>query len=221
MFISSSADNIVVAEPWDRPEAALLERFAGLDASIVGDVLDRMTALDGGIRLWTGRRQLVGFALPVDVPAGDNLGIHRALDEVRPGDVLVVNGRADVTRALVGDLIGEIMGSRGMAGAVIDGAVRDIEALSQQGLSIYARAVTPAGPFKNGPGAVGRPIAVGGVVVSAGDLIVADQDGVVVVPQDKIPVVADLVDVAIANEQALRERIIAAGLTARLSAREP
>ncbi len=215
MFISCSADNIVVTEPWGRPDVALLDRFSGLAASIVGDVLDRMTALDGGIRLCTERDQLVGFALPVDVPAGDNLAIHRALDEARPGDVLVVNGRADLTRALVGDLIGEIRGSTGMAGAVIDGAVRDVEALSQQGLSIYARAVTPAGPFKNGPGLVGRPIAVGGVVISAGDLIVADRDGVVVVPQDKIGVVAERVDVAIANEQALRDRIVAAGRAVR------
>jgi regulator of RNase E activity RraA len=220
MFISCSADNIAVAEPWDRPDAALLDRFAGLAASIVGDVLDRMTALDGGIRLWTERDQLVGFALPVDVPAGDNLAIHRALDEARPGDVLVVNGRADLTRALVGDLIGEIMGSTGMAGAVIDGAIRDVEALAQQGLSIYARAVTPAGPFKNGPGLVGRPVAVGGVVIAAGDLIVADRDGVVVVPQDKIGVVAERVHVATANEQALRERIIAAGRAVRSSGSE-
>lgn len=220
MFISCSADSIAVAEPWDRPDAALRDRFAGLAASIVGDVLDRMTALDGGIRLWTERDQLVGFALPVDVPAGDNLAIHRALDEARPGDVLVVNGRADLTRALVGDLIGEIMCSTGMPGAVIDGAVRDVEALSQQGLSIYARAVTPAGPFKNGPGFVGRPVAVGGVVIAAGDLIVADRDGVVVVPRDKIGVVAERVDVATANEQALRERIIAAGRAVRSSGSE-
>jgi regulator of RNase E activity RraA len=220
MFISCSADNIVVTEPWGRPDVALLDRFSGLAASIVGDVLDRMTALDGGIRLLTERDQLVGFALPVDVPAGDNLAIHRALDEARPGDVLVVNGRADLTRALVGDLIGEIMGSTGMAGAVIDGAIRDVEALAQQGLSIYARAVTPAGPFKNGPGLVGRPVAVGGVVIAAGDLIVADRDGVVVVPQDKIGVVAERVHVATANEQALRERIIAAGRAVRSSGSE-
>jgi regulator of RNase E activity RraA len=211
MFISSSAENIVVAEAWDRPDAAVRDRFAELSASIVGDVLDRMTALDGGIRLWTEQPKLVGFALPVDVPAGDNLGIHRALDEAQPGDVLIVNGRADVTRALVGDLIGEIMSSRGMAGAVIDGAIRDVDELSRQGHAIYARAVTPAGPFKNGPGSVGRPIAVGGVVISAGDLLVADRDGVVVVPRDNFDVVLARVDAAMGNEHALRERIVAAG----------
>jgi regulator of RNase E activity RraA len=210
MFISSSADNIAVAEAWARSDTTVLERFADVPASIVGDVLERMTGLDGGIRLWTERAKLIGFALPVDVPAGDNLAIHRALDEARPGDVLVVNGRADITRALVGDLIGEIMASTGMTGAVIDGAVRDVEALSQQGLTIYARAVTAAGPFKNGPGAVGRPVAVGRVVVSAGDLLVGDRDGVVVVPQDKIGFVSDRVGLTMSNEQELRQRIIGA-----------
>src|SRR5687767_7522334 len=104
MFITSNADNIVVTETWVRPAPSVREQFAALPAAIVGDVLGRMTALDGGIRLCTEPRVLVGFALPVDVPAGDNLGVHRALDEAGPGDVLVVNGRGDTTRALVGDL---------------------------------------------------------------------------------------------------------------------
>lgn len=210
MFIPSSADNIVVAEAWRRPAPSILDSFAPLSAAIVGDVLGRMTALDGGIRLCTARSTLVGFALPVDVPAGDNLGIHRALDEARAGDVLVVNGRGDTTRALVGDLIGEIMATAGMAGAVVDGAVRDVDALSQQGMTVYARAVTPAGPFKNGPGTVGAPVAVGGIVIAAGDLIVGDRDGVVVVPHDKIRFVSDHVSLAMRNEQELRERILAA-----------
>jgi regulator of RNase E activity RraA len=210
MFIPSSADNIAVTEAWGRPALSILEPFVALSAAIVGDVLGRMTALDGGIRLCTDRSTLIGFALPVHVPAGDNLGIHRALDEARAGDVLVVNGRRDTSRALVGDLIGEIMATRGMAGAVVDGAVRDVDALSQQGMTVYARAVTPAGPFKNGPGTVGAPVAVGGIVIAAGDLIVGDRDGVVVVPQDKIAFVLDHVSLAMRNEQELRERILAA-----------
>lgn len=210
MFIPSSADNIAVAEAWHRPPLSLLEPFASLSAAIVGDVLGRMTAPDGGIRLCTERSTLVGFALPVEVPAGDNLGIHRALDEARPGDVLVVNGRGDVTRAVVGDLLGEVMATAGMGGAVVDGAVRDVDALSQQGMTVYARAVTPAGPFKNGPGTVGRPVALGGVVVSAGDLVVGDRDGVVVVPQEKIEFVLDRVSQAMRNEQEFRERVLTA-----------
>lgn len=211
MFIPARADNIEVVAAWSRPALSILEDFAALPAAIVGDVLGRMAAPDGGIRLCTERSTLVGFALPVDVPAGDNLGIHRALDEARPGDVLVVNGRADTTRALVGDLVGEIMAAAGVSGAVIDGAARDVDALSQLGMTVYARAVTPAGPFKNGPGRVGEPVALGGVVVSAGDLIVGDRDGVVVVPRDKIDFVADQVGGALRREQEFRERVLTAG----------
>jgi regulator of RNase E activity RraA len=128
----------------------------------------------------------------------------------RPGDVLVINGQGDLSRALLGDLIGEIMVSKGVVGAVIDGAVRDAETLAAQGLVVFARAATPAGPFKNGPGVIGSPVAVGGVVVSPGDLIVTDPDGVVVVPHHRADWAADQVDRVIDKEEALRRRILAA-----------
>jgi regulator of RNase E activity RraA len=210
MFITAPTDNITLAERWERPDLDVLARFGSVPAANVGDVLGRMTVMDGGIRLRTERDRLLGFALPVDTRSGDNLAIHRALDEARPGDVLVVNGRGDTTRAVIGDLIGEIMVSAGMAGAVIDGAVRDVEALSRQGLTVYARAVTPAGPFKNGPGTVGVPVAVGGLVVEAGDLLIGDADGVVVVPRDRIEEVAGRVGAIVRYEEDLRARIIEA-----------
>lgn len=208
MFLDVQVDNIAVAGRWERPDPGVLERFADVPAANVGDALERMTVMDGGVGLRTRRDRLVGFALPVDVRSGDNLAIHRALDEARPGDVLVVNGRGDTTRALIGDLIGEIMISAGMVGAVVDGAVRDVGALSGQGLTVYARAVTPAGPFKDGPGSVGAPVAVGGVVVAPGDLIVGDADGVVVVPAARIEQVSERVGRVIGNEEALRARIL-------------
>ncbi|WP_028922153.1 aldolase [Pseudonocardia acaciae] len=210
MFLDVQVDNIAVAGHWERPDPRVLERFADVPAANVGDALERMSVLDGGVGLRTRRDRLVGFALPVDVRSGDNLAIHRALDEARPGDVLVVNGRGDTTRALIGDLIGEIMISAGMVGAVVDGAVRDVDALSRQGLTVYARAVTPAGPFKDGPGSVGGPVAVGGVVVAPGDLIVGDADGVVVVPTAKIEQVSERVGRVVGNEEALRARILEA-----------
>jgi regulator of RNase E activity RraA len=145
----------------------------------------------------------------VNVRSGDNLAIHRALDEARPGDVLVVNGHGDLTRALIGDLIGEIMVNTGVVGAVVDGAVRDVQALSELGLAVYARAVTPAGPFKHGPGAIGAPVAVGGVVVAAGDVLVGDSDGVVVVPRHRVREVVDAVDGIGEKEETLRRRILA------------
>ena len=98
------------------------------------------------------------------------------------------------------------MVNKGVLGAIIDGAVRDAETLAAQGLVVFARAATPAGPFKNGPGVIGAPVAVGGVVVSAGDLIVTDTDGVVLVPHQRAAWAADQVDQVIEKEEALRRR---------------
>jgi RraA family protein len=210
MFITAATDGVSLAPRWDRVAVQEARRLGEVPAANVGDALQRMTVMDGGIRLVTERAALLGNALTVDVRSGDNLAVHRALDEARPGDVLVVNGHGDMTRALIGDLIGEIMVNTGMAGAVVDGAVRDVRALSEMGLTVYARAITPAGPFKDGPGAIGAPVAVGGVVVAAGDVLVGDADGVVVVPRHRVKEVVDAVDGIIEKEEALRRRILAA-----------
>ncbi|MGW4031406.1 RraA family protein [Streptomyces sp. NPDC004838] len=210
MFIAAATDGVSVAPGWDRVAAAETRRLGEVPAAHVGDALRRMTVMDGGIRLMTECASFLGNALTVDVRSGDNLAVHRALDEARPGDVLVVNGHGDTTRALIGDLIGEIMVNTGVTGAVVDGAVRDVRALSEMGLTVYARAITPAGPFKAGPGAVGAPVAVGGMVVAAGDVLVGDADGVVVVPRRRVTEVVDAVDGIGEKEDALRRRILAA-----------
>ncbi|GGP14034.1 methyltransferase [Nonomuraea glycinis] len=210
MFIHAATDSVSIASSWDRLSAEETRRLGEVPAANVGDALQRMTVMDGGIRLFTGHTSLLGNALTVDVRSGDNLAIHRALDEARPGDVLVVNGHGDVTRALIGDLIGEIMVNAGVTGAVVDGAVRDVQALSEMGLAVYARAITPAGPFKDGPGAIGAPVAVGGLVVAPGDVLVGDADGVVVVPRLRVREVVDAVDGIVEKEETLRRRILAA-----------
>nr|WP_245620746.1 hypothetical protein [Cryptosporangium arvum] len=201
---------MTVAPSWSRAATAEFRRLGEVPAATVGDALQRMTVMDGGIRLFTGPTALLGSALPVDVRSGDNLAIHRALDDARPGDVLVVNGHGDLTRALIGDLIGEIMVNCGVVGAVVDGAIRDVRALTEMGLAVYARAVTPAGPFKDGPGVIGGPVAVGGVVVAAGDVLVGDSDGVVVVPRRRVQEVVDAVGAIGEYEETLRQRILAA-----------
>ncbi|WP_434446681.1 RraA family protein [Lentzea sp. E54] len=210
MYIAAATDRVSIAPSWSRAAPAEIRRLGEVPAANVGDALQRMTVMDGGIRLVTGSASLLGNALTVDVRSGDNLAIHRALDEALPGDVLVVNGHGDMTRALIGDLIGEIMVNGGIVGAVVDGAVRDVQALSEMGLTVYARAVTPAGPFKDGPGAIGVPVAVGGMVVAAGDVLVGDADGVVVVPRHRVQEVLDAVDGIGEKEDALRQRILAA-----------
>lgn len=161
-------------------------RLARLSTSDIGDGMERMGVVHSAIRpLWKGAR-FQGRALTVWTRAGDNLMVHNALELLSPGDVLVVNGEGDERRALLGDRMAQKAASQGALGVVVDGAVRDVEALEELGLPVFARAVTPAGPFKHGPGHINVPVAIGGVVVRPGDIVCGDGDGVVVVPPEHL-----------------------------------
>lgn len=165
-----------------RPDPALVERLAALPAANIGDAMDRLGALDSHIQaIWPGAR-VAGPALTVWTREGDNAAIHEALGIARPGDVIVVNGGGDEHRALLGELIGGRAKAAGVAGFVLDGAARDAADLGEIGMPVFARACTPAGPYKHGPGRIGVTVAVGGVAVSPGDVVIGDGDGVVVVP---------------------------------------
>lgn len=182
-------------------------RLTALATSSIVDSMDRLGSPDAGISpVWSGAR-LVGTALTVLTAAGDNRIVHSALDLVRPGEVIVVNGFGDSTRALIGDLIAERALSLGVAGFVIDGCVRDAEAIQAIGMPVFARGITPAGPYKNGPGEIGGPVAIGGVSVATGDVVVADADGVAFIPRARLDVVAGLAEQKLAHEAAKRARI--------------
>jgi RraA family protein len=126
---------------------------------------------------------MAGTALTVRTAGGDNLVIHQALELIRPGDVIVVDGGGDTGRALVGEIMASIAAHRGAAGFVIDGAVRDAGVLAKGDFPCFARAAIHRGPYKNGPGAINVPVTIGGMVVSPGDIVVGDEDGVVAFPQ--------------------------------------
>jgi RraA family protein len=158
----------------------VVRRFASVPAANVGDAQERFGIASGLVPMWPGAK-LAGPALTVWTRPGDNLYIHHALDIAEPGDIIVINGHGDLSRALIGDLIGIRAKSLGVGGFVIDGAVRDADALADCEMPVFARAVTPAGPYKHGPGRLQQPVAIAGVVVVPGDIIVADADGVVVV----------------------------------------
>lgn len=163
--------------------AHLIERLRTVPAANIGDGMERLGLLDSSVQaVWPGAR-VVGPAFTVWTRSGDNLFIHKALEECSAGDVIVVNGHGDLSRALIGELIGARAAAKGIAGFVIDGAVRDAEGLQGYGMPVFARAITPAGPYKYGPGRLQVPIAVAGVAVLPGDLIVGDGDGVAVIPK--------------------------------------
>ena len=166
---------------FDRCEPELLASLVRFGAAMVTDAMERFGAIDSEIQAQWPMAALVGNAFTVWTRSGDNLAIHKALDIVGPGDVLVVNGCGDKSRALIGEMIGIKAKARGVAGFVLDGAARDIDALRELDMPVFARASTPAGPFKHGPFRLLQPIAVGGVCVWPGDAIIADRDGVAVV----------------------------------------
>jgi RraA family protein len=167
-------------------DAAIGERLAALPVANISDSLDRLYVLPAAISaMWPGA-QLVGPAYTVLTAAGDNMIIHEAIDDASEGDVLVVNGQGYEERALIGELMSGRGKCRKLAGFVINGAIRDRADIEELQFPVFARAVTPAGPYRNGPGFVQRPIAMGPVAVSPGDIIVADADGVVVIPQDAL-----------------------------------
>ena len=132
-----------------RPDRDLIGRLAKLPAANIGDAMDRLGIADSAIQaIWPGAR-LAGPAFTVWTRPGDNQGIHRALQLARAGDVIVVAGGGDESRALLGELIGERAINLGLAGFALDGAARDAEALRDIGMPVFARAITPAGPYNS------------------------------------------------------------------------
>ena len=127
---------------------------------------------------------LAGTAVTVLTRGGDNLAILRAFEFCRPGDVMVIDAGADVTNAVIGGILSFYGASIGLAGMVIDGAIRDVAEIRERAFPVYARGVNHRGPYKDGPGAINVPVTVGGMVVQPGDLVVGDQDGLLAFAPD-------------------------------------
>ncbi len=161
--------------------SALLAAFTRTSTSIISDCLDRLP----GARLKPFHRiesTMAGIALTVKVPCGDNRAIHQALEILTPGQVLVVDGGGDISRALMGDIMAAIAEKRGAVGVVVDGAIRDLATIGKGTFPMFARAGFHRGPYKNGPGEINVPVSIGGMLVSPGDIVVGDHDGIVAFP---------------------------------------
>ncbi len=181
-----------------RLDAALVECFRGLASSNLADAMGRFNFMDAGIRSRTGL-PLCGVAVTVNGRPADNLMVHKALDVASPGDIVVVNTCGNVTSAVFGELMCTSAAAKGIGGIVVDGAIRDVEAITALRMPAYSRAVCPGSCDKDGPGEINVPVSCGGTVVMPGDIVVGDDDGIAVVPRDHAEEVLRLV-------KALQER---------------
>lgn len=205
MATAGSAPIITVKRSWDRPEPALLERFRGKPTGNVSDAAGRAGALAPNIKPVTPERRFVGSALPIDCGRHDNLAFWAALESVQAGDVMMVATHDHLGCAVVGDLIISFARNRGAVAVVTDGMVRDAEALFEIGIPVFSAGIRPSGPTKRGPGSVGLPVWIGGQRVEAGDMVVGDSDGVVVVPRAMLETAATEVEQIGAKEAAMEQ----------------
>lgn len=189
------AANSVAKSPAD-----IIEGFRNAPTSIISDNLARLPGAVG-LKPYHRSGRLIGTAFTVRTRPGDNLAIHRALELVGPGDVIVVDGGGDETRALVGEIMKNIAQWRKAEGYVIDGAIRDVAAFAADDFPCFARAVIHRGPYKNGPGEINVPVTIGGSVISPGDIVVGDEDGVVSFPAAGAATLLEAVRVQIKREE--------------------
>ena len=164
----------------NRAPAELLRAFEGIPVANIGDNMNRRACLNARIRPLNAS-PLLGTAITLKTNPGDNLMLYTAIELAEPGDVIVVDAQGDLSSAITGGLMLSWAQTKGLAGIVIDGAVRDLATIREMKMPVYAAGVTPNGPFKNGPGEVNAPVSCGGVMVKPGDIVVGDADGIVVI----------------------------------------
>jgi 4-hydroxy-4-methyl-2-oxoglutarate aldolase len=194
-----------------RPAADIIKQFE-VPTGYIADVQGRRGALDCGIRPLFDFPAFAGPAVTVKTVPDDNLAVFAAMGVVQAGDVLVIATGNWTGSAVLGDLAAAMFNNIGVAGVVTDGAVRDLNGISQVGLPLYARGLTANSSRKNGPGTIGGQISIGGVIVCGGDLIVGDRDGIAVLPREKIPDALEGIKALRERERDIEERI-AAGMT--------
>lgn len=182
---------------------------AKFQAAILADVNGRRGTAHSRIRPLAPSMKLAGPAITVEVRPGDNLMIHAAIALAKPGDVIVVDAKGDQTCALIGEIMVTLAEKIGIAGFVLDGPVRDAEALIARGYPIFSFGTNPCGPTKKTPGRVNWPTNIAGVAVNPGDLVVADADGVTFVEREKVDAV-----VALAEKKEADERVRIEGIRA-------
>ncbi|MBH1928480.1 RraA family protein [Serratia rubidaea] len=196
----SASEQPMINRHVDRVCADYVRQAAEFQAAILADVAGRRGTLHGRVKPLSASMKVAGPAITVEVRPGDNLAIHAALAVAQPGDVIVVDGKGDLSCALLGEIMSTQAEAAGIAGIIIDGAVRDADALIAKGYPVFSSGLNPCGPTKSIPGRVNYPVSVAGAAVAPGDLVVGDADGVVVIPRAEVTLILELAAKKLATE---------------------
>ena len=164
----------------------IAKEFLTLPVANVSDSMWRLTAGGSRLRPMHKSGQMAGPALTVKSRPGDNLMLHKAIDMAEPGDIIVCDAGGDLTNSLMGELMLAHAIKRGVGGFVLDGSERDVEAFLDVNLPVFAAGVSHRGPYKDGPGEINVSVAIDGMVIEPGDLVIGDWDGVLSIPLDDV-----------------------------------
>jgi regulator of RNase E activity RraA len=203
---------LTIKRNFTRTAPKFVKQFMNLPIGNVCDAQGRVGALDYRIKPVSEMSQFCGTALTVDSGPRDNLAAWAALEIAKPGDIIVIATGGHMASSVAGDLYVAMAKNAGVAGIVTDGVVRDLTGINDVGIPVFACGICADSPWKNGPGRVGLPIVIGGINVNAGDIVVGDQDGVVIVARQKAAAVADGLKAVFAREKKM-EAIVKAGMT--------
>jgi regulator of RNase E activity RraA len=195
-------------QPPRRVSAETVEKFRAIPAAVISDCMGRLFA--GGARIRPMHAKgtvLAGAAYTVHTRPGDNLFVHKAIDSALPGDVVVIDAGGEVTNAIMGEMMLTHSETRGLAGIVLNGAIRDSGYVGNHDFPVFAAGITHRGPYQTGPGELNVPVAVDGMVIQPGDLIIGDDDGVICIPYDMTEIVYEEAAKRLAGENAQRDRV--------------